>query len=149
MIDTGSLLLDFVDVLIVLDPEPKYFWMWIGVQICAQKVQSLVVTGLPGSCSSTFSLPASSVGLGLSKIVGATNKWLRKRLELEKEGQIINPTLHLLHVSVTLRSLDQKNGRQRRKETAENWLRTFIYAAPGLICKLMRGVSGSSRLCSL
>ena len=76
----------------------------------------------------------------MSKIVGATNKWLRKRLELEKEGQI-NPTLHLLHVSVTLRSLDPKNGRQRRKETAENWLRTFIYAAPGLICKLMRGVS--------
>ena len=77
----------------------------------------------------------------MSKIVEATKKWLRKRLELEKEGQIINPTLHLLHVSVTLRSLDPKNGRQRRKETAENWLRTFIYAAPGLICKLMRGVS--------
>ena len=68
----------------------------------------MVVTGLRGTCSSTFSLPASSLGLGLSKIVGATNKWLRKRLELSKEGQIITPTLHLLHVSVTLRSLDQK-----------------------------------------
>ena len=80
-----------------------------------------------GSCSSTFSLPASSVGLGLSKIVGATNKWLRKRLELEKEGQIITPTLHLLHVSVTLRSLDQKKWetkeeRDRGKVAADFYL---------------------------
>ena len=79
----------------------------------------------------------------MSKIVGATKKWLRKRLELEKEGQIINPTLHLLHVSVTLRSLDQKKWetkeeRDRGKLAADFYLcsaRFDLQADEGVSCE--------------
>ena len=67
----------------------------------------------------------------LSKIVGATKKWLRKRLELEKEGQIITPKLHLLHVSVTLRSLDQKKWETKEERDRGKLAADFYLCSAG------------------